>query len=211
MRPGLTTRRLFVPPARERGFLMAEALVALAIAALMAALVFDSVWQMGRTSAAAAHRRQALLLARSVLAAATVPGPRSPIPARGADGRMVWSIASQGYSGAAADGIPLETISVTVSDAATGRELARHQFDIAVSDIAMPEQDGFDFLRAARRHRPTLPVVALTAFASERDRQRVLAALQATGTAHHDINACDQADERSAHHEQSCGIGLLLL
>jgi CheY-like chemotaxis protein len=40
----------------------------------------------------------------------------------------------------------------------------------------MPEQDGFDFLRAVRRHRPALPVLALTAFASDRDRQRVLAA-----------------------------------
>lgn len=110
------------PPPRERGFLMVEALVALAIAALMAALVFDSVWQMGRTASAAAERRQALLLAQSVLAAASVPGPISPIAARGADGRLSWAIASEGD---AADGLPLETVSVAVSDAATGRVLAR--------------------------------------------------------------------------------------
>lgn len=113
------------PDPRERGFLMVEALVALAIAALMAALVFDSVWQMGRTAAVAAEQRQALLLARSVLAAASVPGAGTPIAARGADGRLAWAIASEGYPGEAADGLPLETVSVAVSDAATGRVLAR--------------------------------------------------------------------------------------
>ncbi|MEI6643481.1 MAG: prepilin-type N-terminal cleavage/methylation domain-containing protein [Novosphingobium sp.] len=109
----------------ERGFLMVEALVALAIAALMAALMFDSVWQMGRTSVAAAEQRQALLLARSVLAAASLPGTASPIAPRGADSGLAWQISSESYSGDAADGVPLETVSVAVSDAATGRVLAR--------------------------------------------------------------------------------------
>jgi Tfp pilus assembly protein FimT len=113
------------PEPRERGFLMVEALVALAIAALMAALVFDTVWQMGRTAAVAAQQRQALLLARSVLAAASVPGTGSPIPPRGADGRLAWSIVHEGYASEAAEGVPLETVSVAVSDAATGRVLAR--------------------------------------------------------------------------------------
>lgn len=113
------------PPPREQGFLMVEALVALAIAALMAALVFDTVWQMGRTATAAAEQRQALLLARSVLSAASVPGPHTPIAARGADGRLVWTITRQPYAGDAADGLPLETVSVAVSEAASGRVLAR--------------------------------------------------------------------------------------
>jgi signal transduction histidine kinase/ActR/RegA family two-component response regulator len=56
------------------------------------------------------------------------------------------------------------------------RALASGTFDLALSDIAMPEQDGFDMLHAVRRHRPSLPVIALTAYASDRDRQRVLAA-----------------------------------
>jgi type II secretory pathway component PulJ len=117
--------RSLQPDPRERGFLLIEALVALAITALMAALVFDSVWQMGRTTAAAAQQRQALLLARSVLAAASVPGVTAPIAPRGTDGRFAWAIASEGYSGEAADGLPLETVSVAVSDAATGRVLAQ--------------------------------------------------------------------------------------
>ncbi len=117
------------PPPRERGFLMVEALVALAIAALMAALVFDTVWQMGRTATFASQQRQALLLARSVLAAASVPGPGygsgSPIPARGSDGKLAWRIASEAYAGDATDGLALQTVRVEVSDAATGRPLAR--------------------------------------------------------------------------------------
>lgn len=113
------------PDPGERGFLLVEALVALAIAALMAALVFDSVWQMGRTATIAAEQRQALLLARSVLAAASVPGPGSPIAARGRDGRLAWAVRTEPFGGAAADGLPLQTVSVAVSDAATGRVLAR--------------------------------------------------------------------------------------
>lgn len=114
-----------MPSAHERGFLMIEALVALAIAALMAALVFDTVWQMGRTATAAAEQRQALLLARSVLAAASVPGPGSAISPHGADGRLAWTVSSEGYAGEAADGLRLETVHVAVSDAATGKVLAR--------------------------------------------------------------------------------------
>ncbi len=113
------------PDPRERGFLMVEALVALAIAALMAALVFDTVWQMGRTAAAAAEQRQALLLARSVLAAASVPGPALAIAPRGADGRLAWTVSSEGYAGEPADGLALETVRVAVSDTATGKVLAR--------------------------------------------------------------------------------------
>ena len=80
--------------------------------------------------------------------------------------------------GAVAELLSLEGAAVTLthSVAQATTALARADYDIAISDIAMPEQDGFDFLRAARRHRPSLPVVALTAFASDRDRQRVLAA-----------------------------------
>ena len=113
------------PDPDERGFLLVEALVALAIAALMAALVFDSVWQMGRTATVAAEQRQALLLARSVLAAASVPGPGSPIAPRGTDGHLAWAVSNEPYRDSAGDGIALQQVSVAVRDAATGRVLAR--------------------------------------------------------------------------------------
>jgi hypothetical protein len=112
---------------RDRGFLLVEALVALAIVSLMAALVFDTVWQMGKTAVVANEKRQALLLAQSVLAAASVPGSVSPIAPRGTDGPLTWQVASEPYTGEASDGLQLQTVSVAISDAATGRVLARLQ------------------------------------------------------------------------------------
>lgn len=113
----------------ERGFLLVEALVALAIVALMAALVFDTVWQMGKTAVTASEKRQALLLAQSVLAAASVVAPASgsasPIAQRGTDGVLAWQLASEPYADAAADGLPLLAVRATISDAATGRVLVR--------------------------------------------------------------------------------------
>jgi len=116
--------------------------------------------------------------------AAAVIVPHSDTLVRPDDGRELVDVRlllvddDVDAGGAIAQLLGLEGAIVTfvngVKDAV--RALAQQEFDIAVSDIAMPEQDGFDFLRAARRHRPALPVIALTAFASDRDRQRVLAA-----------------------------------
>jgi len=50
---------------------------------------------------------------------------------------------------------------------------------ILVSDIGMPEMDGYDLLREVRERLPQgahLPALALTAYAREADRQRALAA-----------------------------------
>ncbi|HET9024363.1 MAG TPA: ATP-binding protein, partial [Burkholderiaceae bacterium] len=116
-------------------------------------------------------------------AGATPPAPRDTL-ARVDDGRELLDLRvllvddDVDAGGAVAQLLSLEGADVTFVNSVTEavRVLLRQDFDIAVSDIAMPEQDGFDFLRAARRHRPSLPVLALTAFASDRDRQRVLAA-----------------------------------
>lgn len=51
--------------------------------------------------------------------------------------------------------------------------------DVLVSDIGMPERDGYDLIREIRAHgrdAHALPAVAVTAFASPEDRQRALAA-----------------------------------
>jgi signal transduction histidine kinase/CheY-like chemotaxis protein len=51
--------------------------------------------------------------------------------------------------------------------------------DVLVSDIGMPERDGYDLIRAVRalgRTAEILPAVAVTAFASPEDRQRALTA-----------------------------------
>ncbi len=49
--------------------------------------------------------------------------------------------------------------------------------DVIVSDIAMPEEDGFALIRKIRDERSlTMPVIAMTAFGHAADRERILAA-----------------------------------
>ena len=54
--------------------------------------------------------------------------------------------------------------------------LAQEQFDVVLSDIGMPDMDGYEFMRALRKAEgssPT-PAIALTAYAGTADRQRAL-------------------------------------
>ena len=48
--------------------------------------------------------------------------------------------------------------------------------DVIVSDIGMPERDGYDFMRAVRSGGHKVPAVALTAFARAEDRIRSIEA-----------------------------------
>jgi PAS domain S-box-containing protein len=54
-------------------------------------------------------------------------------------------------------------------------QLEQHKFDLIISDIGMPGQDGYQFIRKVRslenRHRD-VPAVALTAFARSEDRKK---------------------------------------
>ncbi len=57
--------------------------------------------------------------------------------------------------------------------------LQRFEPNVLVSDIGMPERDGYDLIRDIRslgRGPDDLPAVAVTAFGSPEDRQRALAA-----------------------------------
>ncbi len=58
--------------------------------------------------------------------------------------------------------------------------LAREHFDVLISDIGMPGQDGYDLIRQVRAlpadRGGTLPAAALTAYARAEDRRRVLGA-----------------------------------
>lgn len=59
------------------------------------------------------------------------------------------------------------------------RLLTQGSFDLLVSDIAMPESDGFDLIRQLRAHggrNARLPAVAVTAYAREEDRHRAITA-----------------------------------
>ena len=51
--------------------------------------------------------------------------------------------------------------------------LKQHAFDAMVSDIGLPDMDGLHLLQAARNVGHRLPAVAVTAYTSERDRERI--------------------------------------
>ncbi|AMV24957.1 Chemotaxis protein CheA [Gemmata sp. SH-PL17] len=56
------------------------------------------------------------------------------------------------------------------------REISQNQYDLVVSDINMPEMDGWDMARAVREQlgNHDLPMLALTTLNSDRDRNRAL-------------------------------------
>lgn len=103
---------------------MVEALIALAIVALMAGVVFETVWQMGETAARSGEQRMALLLARSILAANTIDSPVSPVSAQGQDGPLAWTVSAHNWSGETEGGLTLRDIHVVVTDARSGTVLA---------------------------------------------------------------------------------------
>ncbi len=71
------------------------------------------------------------------------------------------------------------TVSVANADEAM-RALANTRFDIMLSDIGMPEMNGYDLIRQVRAlenpHLRRIPAIALTAYARPEDRQRSLIA-----------------------------------
>ncbi len=58
--------------------------------------------------------------------------------------------------------------------------LARHTPDLMISDIAMPDEDGYALMRKVRSlkqaEKRNIPAIALTAFARSVDRERALVA-----------------------------------
>lgn len=77
--------------------------------------------------------------------------------------------------------IILESCSMEVHDAASAHEaltmLEATHVDAIVSDIGLPEQDGYSFIRAVRALpgvKASIPAIALTAFARNEDRTRAL-------------------------------------
>ena len=66
----------------------------------------------------------------------------------------------------------------SVTTAGSGEEaleiLSQSNIDLVISDISMPGMDGIQFLQAAKRNHPQLPIIALTANASNDSGDRYL-------------------------------------
>ena len=60
-----------------------------------------------------------------------------------------------------------------VETAASGvialERLQRQPFDLVLSDVVMPDMDGYELYQAVKRKTPTLPVVLMTAFNYDKD------------------------------------------
>ncbi len=72
---------------------------------------------------------------------------------------------------------PLRNAGYEVIEAANGKEglaaQAEHRPDIIISDLLMPEMDGFDFILALRDRGVAVPVIVATADVQETSRQRM--------------------------------------
>jgi len=63
-----------------------------------------------------------------------------------------------------------------VDSAAAARDaLARHRVDVLLTDLAMPEEDGYQLVEQLRRRGIGVPAAALTSFAGEDSRLRARA------------------------------------
>jgi CheY-like chemotaxis protein len=68
------------------------------------------------------------------------------------------------------------TVATAPSAEAAIELLGQREFDVIVSDIGLPGEDGFALMAEVRRLHITTPAIALTAFARAEDRTRALAA-----------------------------------
>lgn len=67
-------------------------------------------------------------------------------------------------------------VTVAESVAAARRSLTAQAPDVIVSDIGMPDEDGYSFIRSVRASGGRTPAIALTAYASAQDAQRAFVA-----------------------------------
>ena len=74
----------------------------------------------------------------------------------------------------------LQECGAEVATASSAREalatLRERPIDVLVSDIGMPKEDGYSLIRNVRDQWPTLPAIALTAYAADEDRERTTGA-----------------------------------
>ncbi|MBO9579636.1 MAG: hypothetical protein J7498_01945 [Sphingobium sp.] len=101
---------------------MVETLVALTIIAGMAGVLFEVISTDARATHAIDQKRQAIMLARSLLAQGSVPRG-DQLEERGHWRDLNWTISHRQAVAAAQNGVQLDDVLVSISNAGTGRSL----------------------------------------------------------------------------------------
>lgn len=121
-------------------------------------------------------------LPENILTFAEVPvvAQQLPKPMRGFNGSTIL-VAEDVISNFNMIQIMLQKADVTLLYAEDGQQAVQlcrdhNQIDLVLMDIQMPEMNGYEATREIRKFRPDLPIVALTAYAFEEDKLRVLKA-----------------------------------
>ena len=68
----------------------------------------------------------------------------------------------------------LRVISIVANGEEVLQQLENEKPDIILMDIRMPEVNGYEATEAIRQMSATVPIIALTAFAYEEDRQKIM-------------------------------------
>lgn len=107
---------------KEQGFALVDAMVALAIFAVMTGLLFQTVSSNAMAKRHVVQSRRAILIAQSRLAELQDQDSFNALQAGGRDSNFVWRTQVDRFAQAATDNSHgLETVSVAVTDSATGR------------------------------------------------------------------------------------------
>jgi CheY-like chemotaxis protein len=72
-------------------------------------------------------------------------------------------------------GLSLEMVGAQVTKAASVDEAIRADltaFDVALTDLSMPDGNGYDLLREAHAHAPALRVIAVSGYSKEQEQKR---------------------------------------
>lgn len=113
------------PVPHESGFSLVETLVALAVIASMTGLLFETVSANASFARTVAKKREAMMIAQSLLAQMTVPGGVGAMAEQGSMHGIGWRVIHSRRGGGARDGgAPLEEVRIVVADQATGHDLS---------------------------------------------------------------------------------------
>jgi two-component system response regulator AtoC len=66
-------------------------------------------------------------------------------------------------------------VDIAATGMAASKKLESNHYDMAVLDVRMPIKDGLTVLKEVRQHKPLLPVIIMTAFATSDDARRFVA------------------------------------